>query len=67
MPDSLKLIDRLTMYGLTAVGLCLMLGLFTPSRRARRGRLSSLNIYLSISAVAGPARSRHGGHYRYVN
>ena len=56
-----------TMYGLTAVGLCLMLGLFTPLA-ALGGAAYLLSFYLSMPPWPGlPEGPNLEGHYRYVN
>jgi len=65
-PSSLEVIDRLTMYGLTAVGLCLILGLFTPAA-ALGGAAYLLSFYLSMPPWPGLPEGITEGHYRYVN
>ncbi|WP_435015612.1 DoxX family protein [Tundrisphaera sp. TA3] len=66
-PTEIEKIDRLTMYGLTAVGLCLMLGLFTPLA-ALGGAAYLLSFYLSMPPWPGlPEGPNLEGHYRYVN
>jgi uncharacterized membrane protein YphA (DoxX/SURF4 family) len=62
----LRQIDLLTMYGLTAVGLCLMLGLFTPLA-ALGGAAYLLGFYLSMPPWPGLPEGITEGHYRYVN
>ncbi len=63
---SLEQIDRATMYGLSAVGLCLMLGLFTPLA-ALGGAAYLLSFYLSMPPWPGLPEGITEGHYRYVN
>jgi uncharacterized membrane protein YphA (DoxX/SURF4 family) len=62
----LRQIDQLTMYGLTAVGLCLMLGFFTPLA-ALGGAAYLLGFYLSMPPWPGLPEGITEGHYRYVN
>ena len=64
--DSLQKIDLLTMWGLSAVGLCLMLGLFTPLA-ALGGSAYLLGFYLSMPPWPGLPEGITEGHYRYVN
>ena len=65
--DQLQKLDRLTMYGLSAIGLCLMLGLFTPLA-ALGGAAMLLNFYLSMPPFPGlPESPKLEGHYRFVN
>ena len=66
-PTPIEKIDHLTMYGLSAVGLCLMLGLFTPIA-ALGGAVYLLSFYLSMPPWPGlPEPPNVEGHYRYVN
>ncbi len=63
----LEILDRITMYSLSAVGLCLMLGLFTPLA-ALGGAALLLNFYLSMPPWPGlPEGPKLEGHYRFVN
>jgi uncharacterized membrane protein YphA (DoxX/SURF4 family) len=62
----LQVIDLLTIYGLTAVGLCLMLGLFTPLA-ALGGAAFLAGFYLSMPPWPGLPEGIVEGHYRYVN
>jgi uncharacterized membrane protein YphA (DoxX/SURF4 family) len=63
---SLAVIDLLTMWGLSAVGLCLILGLFTPL--AALGAAGYLvGFYLSMPPWPGLPEGITEGHYRYVN
>ena len=62
----LRQIDLLTMWGLSAVGLCLMLGLFTPLA-ALGGAVYLLGFYLSMPPWPGLPEGITEGHYRYVN
>ncbi len=62
----LRQIDLLTMWGLSAVGLCLMLGLFTPLA-ALGGAAYLLGFYLSMPPWPGLPEGITEGHYRYVN
>jgi len=64
--DSLQVIDRLTMYGLSAVGLCLLLGLFTPLA-ALGGAAYLAGFYLSMPPWPGLPEGITEGHYRFVN
>jgi len=64
--NQLQKIDRLTMWGLSAVGLCLMLGLFTPLA-ALGGAAYLLSFYLSMPPWPGLPEGITEGHYRYVN
>ena len=59
-------IDLATMYGLSAVGLCLLLGLFTPLA-ALGGATYLLSFYLSMPPWPGLPEGIVEGHYRYVN
>ncbi len=63
---SLDKVDLATMWGLTAIGLCLMLGLFTPLA-ALAGATFLTNIYLSSPPWPGLPEAPGPGHYRYVN
>jgi uncharacterized membrane protein YphA (DoxX/SURF4 family) len=54
------------MYGLSAVGLCLMLGLFTPLA-ALGGAAFLAGFYLSQPPFPGLPEGVTEGHYRYVN
>ena len=62
----LRQIDLLTMWGLSAVGLCLILGLFTPLA-ALGGAAYLLGFYLSMPPWPGLPEGITEGHYRYVN
>jgi len=63
----LEKLDLATMYGLSAIGLCLMLGLFTPLA-ALGGAAMLLNFYLSMPPFPGlPEGPKLEGHYRFVN
>ena len=64
--NSLEKIDLLTMWGLSAVGLCLILGLFTPLA-ALGGAAYLLGFYLSMPPWPGLPEGITEGHYRYVN
>ena len=64
---SLDWINLTTMWGLTLVGLALMLGLFTPLA-ALAGAAYLLNFYLSMPPWPGlPVGPQSEGHYLYVN
>ncbi|HWE40816.1 MAG TPA: DoxX family protein [Isosphaeraceae bacterium] len=71
LPDSmwtsLDMINALTMYGLMAMGLCLMFGFLTPlAALAAAGFLTT--IYLSMPPWPGiPAPTMVEGHYLIVN
>ncbi len=54
------------MWGLSAIGFCLMLGLFTPLA-ALGGAAFLLSIYLSMPPWPGLPEGSAEGHYRYVN
>jgi uncharacterized membrane protein YphA (DoxX/SURF4 family) len=63
--SQIQKIDLATMWGLSAIGLCLMLGLFTPLA-ALGGATFLLSIYLS--SPPWPGLPQPGpGHYLYVN
>ncbi len=62
----LAVIDLLTMWGLSAVGLCLILGLFTPLA-ALGGAAYLVGFYLSMPPWPGLPEGITEGHYRYVN
>jgi uncharacterized membrane protein YphA (DoxX/SURF4 family) len=62
----LQQVDLLTMWGLTAIGLCLMLGLFTPLA-ALGGAGYLLGFYLSMPPWPGLPEGITEGHYLYVN
>jgi uncharacterized membrane protein YphA (DoxX/SURF4 family) len=62
----LQQIDLLTMWGLSAVGLCMMLGLFTPLA-SLGGAAYLLSFYLSMPPWPGLPEGITEGHYRYVN
>lgn len=64
--NQLQKIDLLTMWGLSTVGLCLMLGLFTPLA-ALGGAAYLLSFYLSMPPWPGLPEGITEGHYRYVN
>ena len=64
--NTLAQIDLLTMWGLSAVGLCLILGLFTPIA-ALGGAAYLLGFYLSMPPWPGLPEGITEGHYRYVN
>ena len=59
-------LDRSTMWGLSAVGFCLLLGLFTPAA-ALGGATYLLSFYLSMPPWPGLPEGITEGHYRYVN
>ena len=59
-------IDRSTMWGLTAIGLCLIFGLFTPLA-ALGGAGYLLSFYLSMPPWPGLPEGITEGHYRYIN
>ena len=59
-------LDRSTMYGLSAVGFCLLLGVFTPAA-ALGGAVYLLSFYLSMPPWPGLPEGITEGHYRYVN
>ena len=59
-------IDRSTMYGLTAIGFCLIFGLFTPLA-ALGGAGYLLSFYLSMPPWPGLPEGITEGHYRYIN
>ena len=63
---TLAQVDLLTMWGLSAVGLCLILGLFTPLA-ALGGAGYLLGFYLSMPPWPGLPEGITEGHYRYVN
>ena len=65
-PSQIQAIDLMTMWGLTAIGLCLMLGLFTPLA-AVGGAAYLLNFYLSMPPWPGLPEGITEGHYLYVN
>ena len=62
----LQQVDLATMWGLTIIGLCLMLGLFTPLA-ALGGAAYLLSFYLSMPPWPGLPEGVTEGHYRYVN
>jgi uncharacterized membrane protein YphA (DoxX/SURF4 family) len=60
-------IDALTRYGLTAVGACLLLGLFTRSACVA-GAAFLLLFYLAMPALPWlPESPRAEGHYVFIN
>ncbi len=59
-------LDRSTMWGLSAVGFCLLFGLFTPAA-ALGGAVYLLSFYLSMPPWPGLPEGITEGHYRYVN
>ena len=64
---TLDWINLSTMYGLIAMGLCLMLGLFTPLA-ALAGAVFLAQIYLSMPPWPGlPPNPMAEGHYLIVN
>jgi uncharacterized membrane protein YphA (DoxX/SURF4 family) len=66
-PTQLDQINALTMYGLVAMGLCLILGLFTPLA-ALAGAVFLGQIYFSMPPWPGlPANPMAEGHYFIVN
>jgi uncharacterized membrane protein YphA (DoxX/SURF4 family) len=66
-PRRIELIDRSVAYGLTAVGLGLLLGLFTRTA-CLGGALFLLLFYLAMPALPGvPDNPRAEGHYLFVN
>jgi uncharacterized membrane protein YphA (DoxX/SURF4 family) len=72
LPDTatssqIEWIDLITRYGLTAVGLCLILGLFTRSA-CIGGAAFLLVFYLTMPPFPGvPENLRVEGHYLFVN
>ncbi len=62
----LQVVDLLTMWGLSAIGLCLILGLFTPVA-ALGGATYLLGFYLSMPPWPGLPEGITEGHYLYVN
>ncbi len=60
-------VNRLTIYGLMAMGLCLLFGLFT--RLASLGGFVFLmSLYFAMPPLPGyPGTSAFGGHYLFVN
>jgi uncharacterized membrane protein YphA (DoxX/SURF4 family) len=66
-PALLKWTDYAVMYGLTAIGACLLLGLFTRSA-CLFGALFLASLYAVIPAIPWvPENIRTEGHYYYVN
>ncbi len=59
-------INLSTMYGLTAIGFCLIFGLFTPAA-ALGGATYLLSFYLSMPPWPGLPEGIVEGHYRYIN
>ena len=59
-------IDYSTMVGLTAIGFCLIFGLFTPLA-ALGGAGYLLSFYLSMPPWPGLPEGIVEGHYRYIN
>ena len=65
--DKLDWINGLTRYGITAIGACLLLGLFTRTA-CLGGALFLLMVYLAMPALPWlPENPRAEGHYLYVN
>ena len=65
--DELGKVDRLTMYGTTAIGFALMLGFLTPVA-GLGGALFLALIYFSMPPFPGlPVSPKSEGHYVYVN
>jgi uncharacterized membrane protein YphA (DoxX/SURF4 family) len=65
--DRLAWIDAITRYGLTAVGACLLLGLFTRTA-CLAGAAFLLLFYLAMPALPWlPESARTEGHYVFVN
>jgi uncharacterized membrane protein YphA (DoxX/SURF4 family) len=62
----LQIVDLMTMWGLTAIGLCLILGLFTPLA-ALGGAAYLAGFYLSMPPWPGLPEGITEGHYLYVN
>jgi uncharacterized membrane protein YphA (DoxX/SURF4 family) len=63
----LKWMDRITRYGLTAVGACLLLGLFTRTACVC-GAAFLLLFYLTMPALPWvPEVARSEGHYLFIN
>jgi uncharacterized membrane protein YphA (DoxX/SURF4 family) len=62
----LQQVDLITMWGLSAVGLCMMLGLFTPLA-CLGGAAYLLSFYLSMPPWPGLPEGITEGHYRFVN
>jgi uncharacterized membrane protein YphA (DoxX/SURF4 family) len=66
-PSQLQLNDRLTAYGLLAIGLCLMLGLFTRFA-ALSGAVFLGLVYLAMPPWPGlPENPTDPGHYLFVD
>jgi uncharacterized membrane protein YphA (DoxX/SURF4 family) len=65
-PDSTGWIDWTMKWGLTAIGLCLVLGLFTPVAALAAAAQLALFYFASPPWPALPAASL-GGHYLYVD
>jgi uncharacterized membrane protein YphA (DoxX/SURF4 family) len=64
--STLAVVDLLTMWGLSAVGFCLIVGLFTPlAALGAAGYL--IGFYLSMPPWPGLPEGVTEGHYRYVN
>ena len=59
-------IDRSIRWGLTAIGLCLMLGLFTPVA-ATAAALQLAMFYFASPPWPGLPAATLGGHYLYVD
>jgi uncharacterized membrane protein YphA (DoxX/SURF4 family) len=65
--SQMEWIDRTTRYGLTAVGICLLLGLFTRSACVG-GAAFLLLFYLALPALPWvPENPRAEGHYLFIN
>ena len=64
--DRMWWLDRGMMYGLSAVGLCLMLGFLTPLA-ALGGATFLLSFYLSVPPFPGLPEGKVEGHYLFVN
>lgn len=60
------LVDWMVQWGLTVIGLCLMLGLFTPVAAVAAAAQLAL-FYLASPALAGLPAATAGGHFLYVD
>jgi uncharacterized membrane protein YphA (DoxX/SURF4 family) len=64
--DASEWVDRAIKFSLTAIGLCLMLGLFTPAAAcAAAGQLAIF--YLASPPWPGLPAASTGGHYLYID
>ena len=65
-PAPAAFLDWMVEWGLTAIGLCLLVGLFTPAASvAAAGML--LMFYVATPPLPGLAAASLGGHYLYVD